>query len=89
MTIPVNATTNSALQQSLNNARRDNVAYERAAATTVVENEGEVHKKRAERAKVISETKEAQAKERHEDQMPRSEEHADEQKKGGLTDIYA
>lgn len=87
--IPVNATTAAALTQSLNNARRDNAGFERVhTLATVVENEGETHRKREERVKVVSKTDEMQAKQRHEDQMPRNEEHPDEQKKGGLTDIY-
>ena len=88
--IPITSATAAEVLQNLNNARRDNVAFERAAATTVVENEGEVHKKRAERTKVISETKETQSKERLEDQMPKeSEDQGQIQKRGGLTDIYA
>lgn len=87
--IPVNATASMALTQSLNNARRDNAGFERVSTlATVVENEAEANRKREEAVKFVAKMEEAQAKPRDEDHVPRNEEHPDEQKKGGLTDIY-
>ena len=87
--IPVNAIGTAAAAQQQLNTRKDNVAFERVVST-VMENEAEVMKKRAERTKVVLAAKEAQAKERHEERAPRaSEDQGEDQKRGGLTDIYA